>query len=149
MQPRIQNIIHNRKARHDYHLMEHFEAGIALKGSEVKSLRNGQGSLDEAFVSFKSTGAWLHGFHIAPYSHANINQHDPLRVRQLLLHKSELQKLRKGTSQRGMTTVPIRVYFKNSRLKVEITLAKGKQQHDKRHAIKDREAKREIRRYKD
>ena len=73
MQPRIQNIIHNRKARHDYHLMEHFEAGIALKGSEVKSLRNGQGSLDEAFVSFKSTGAWLHGFHIAPYSHANIN----------------------------------------------------------------------------
>ena len=140
----IKPITNNRKAKFEYHLLETFEAGIALLGSEVKSLREGRISLNEAFVVLKSSGAWLHQAHIGEYKWANINNHEPLRERQLLLNGHELLKLRRGTREKGMTIVPIKMYFKGSRVKLEIALAKGKKLHDKRQAIKERETKRAL-----
>lgn len=138
------DLILNRKARYEYHLSDIMEAGIALLGSEVKSLRAGRGNLQEAFVQLKDDGAWLHGCHISPYEQANRNNHEPLRPRRLLLHKAELAKLDKGVGKKGMTIVPIRVYVKGRRIKVEIALGQGKKLHDKRASIKEREAKRAM-----
>ena len=140
----IKLIANNRKAKFEYHLLENFEAGIALLGSEVKSLREGRISLAEAFVVLKPSGAWLHQAHIGEYKWANINNHEPLRERQLLLNGHELQKLRRGTREKGMTIVPLKLYFKGSRIKLEIALAKGKKLHDKRQAIKERDTKRAL-----
>jgi SsrA-binding protein len=142
----IKQIANNRKAKFEYNLFETFEAGLSLLGSEVKSLREGKVSLAEAFIVLKSNGAWLQQAHIAEYKWANINNHDPLRERQLLLNGHELLKLRRATREKGMTIVPLKIYFKASRVKLEIALAKGKKLHDKRQSIKDRDTKRDMER---
>ena len=140
----IKNIIVNRKARHEYFLFETFEAGISLLGSEVKSLRDGRAALGDAFVSIEPTGAWIRQFRISTYPWANRQNHEPMRPRQLLLNKRELRKLKRGTAERGMTIIPIRVYFLGSRVKLEIALAKGKKLHDKRQSIKEKDLRREM-----
>lgn len=137
----------NRKAYHDYHIQETCEAGISLLGTEVKSLREGRANLKESYVIFKEGEAFLLNCHISPYSHGNIQNHDPLRTRKLLLHKKEISKLWGRTSQQGLTVVPLKIYFKDGRAKVEIGLAKGKRQYEKRATIKEKEAKREIERH--
>ncbi len=140
----IRVLIDQRRARFEYHLHEVFEAGIALVGSEVKSLRAGNANLAEAWVSVDETGAWLHGCHIAPYTEANRLNHEPLRKRRLLLHRHEIVKLRRGIAQGGLTAIPVKLYLKGSRIKLEIALAKGKKLHDKRESVKERDARREI-----
>lgn len=137
-------LVDNRRARHDYELGDRYEAGIALVGSEVKSLRAGKGNLQEAFVMLRSDGAWLVGCHISPYEQANLFNHDPTRKRQLLLHHHELAKLRKATGEKGMTLVPTRIYLKGSRVKLEVAVGRGRKHHDKREAIKERDARLEI-----
>ena len=143
-EPPVKDIVVNRKARHDFFIEDVFEAGIALVGSEVKSLRAGQANLQEAWVRLAPDGAWLVGCHVAPYEQANRNNHEPLRERKLLLNKAELNKLARQTKQRGLTIVPLRIYLKGSYVKVEIALAKGKKLHDKRETAKAREAKRDM-----
>ena len=146
VEPPIKNLIENRKARHEYTILDTFEAGISLLGTEVKSLRAGTGNLKEAFILLKNDGAWLMQCHIPAYTQGNRQNHEPIRPRQLLLHHHELSKLRKGTNQKGMTVVPLRMYLKGHRLKLEIALAKGKKDHDKRQTLKERDAVREMRR---
>ena len=137
--------ISNRKARHDYHILETYEAGIALKGPEVKSLRSGKANLQDSFARIENGEVFVYGIHIQPYSHRGYADHEPLRPRKLLLHASEIRKLIGKTVERGMTLVPIRLYFKNGKVKVALGLARGKQMHDKREAIKKRETDRETR----
>jgi SsrA-binding protein len=139
-----QDLVVNRRARHEFFLLDKFEAGIALLGSEVKSLRAGHGNLQESWVTIKDGSAWLHGFHISPYTEANRNNHEPLRVRRLLLNRSEIDKIQKAVHQKGMTAVPVRIYVKGRYIKVEIALAKGKKLHDKRDTLKQRDAEREM-----
>ena len=147
MSEHLANIVVNRKARHSYEIFDTFEAGLSLLGSEVKSLRGGRANLQEAYVRLDRDGnAELLGCHISPYEAANRNNHEPLRPRRLLLHNHELSKIRKATRERGMTIVPLRMYFKGSRVKLEIGLAKGKKSHDKRHDLKARDAKRDAQR---
>ena len=136
----------NRKARFEYFLLEHYEAGLALQGSEIKSIRAGQVSLAEAYVRVEGHQAWLMEAHIAPYAQANRYNHDPKRPRRLLLHRKELRELWDAVRQKGVTIVPTRVYLKEGRAKLEIAIAKGKKLHDKRQAIAQREAEREIER---
>ena len=133
----------NRKAKFEYFLIETFEAGISLQGSEIKSIRAGQISLTEAYVQTDGQEAWLMGAHIAPYEQANRFNHDPLRSRRLLLHKKEITRLWDSVRQKGMTVVPTRVYLKNGRAKVEIALARGKKSYDKREAIAKRDRERD------
>lgn len=134
----------NRKAYHDYHIEETFEAGIELKGTEVKSIREGKINLKDSYVLIKNDELWLLNCHISPYSHGNIMNHDPLRTRKLLMHKREIQRLKGKIKQKGYTLVALKVYFKNRFAKLEIALAKGKRQYEKRDTIKDREASKEI-----
>jgi SsrA-binding protein len=145
----IKVVASNRKAGFEYFILEHFEAGLALQGSEIKSIRAGQVSIAEAFVETDGKEAWLVEAHIAPYIQANRFNHDPKRRRRLLLHKKELRKLWNEVRQKGVTIVPLKVYLKDGRAKLEIALAKGKKLHDKRDAIaqrdQDREAAREMR----
>ncbi len=137
----------NRKAYHDYFIEEKFEAGIVLTGTEVKSLREGRVNLQESYASVREGEVFLHHCHISPYSHGNIMNHDPLRVRKLLLHKKEINKLLGKTQQKGLTLVPLRIYFsKRGQAKVELGLAKGKKLYDRRESIKTREAGREVER---
>jgi SsrA-binding protein len=137
----------NRKAYHDYFVEEKFEAGIMLQGTEVKSLRDGRVNLQDSYASVKGGEAFLHHCHISPYSHGNIMNHEPLRTRKLLLHRKEINKLLSKTQQQGLTLIPLRIYFsKRGLAKVEIGLAKGKKQHDRRASIKSREASREVER---
>lgn len=138
----------NRKAFHDYHIEEKLEAGIVLKGTEVKSLRAGLVNLKESYAGVDQRGeVILHHCHISPYSHGNIMNHDPLRPRKLLLHRKEINRLLGQTQQKGLTLVPLRIYFSpRGQAKVELALAKGKKQHDRREAIKEREAGREVER---
>jgi len=140
----IQVIATNRKAQHDYHLEETFEAGIALTGTEIKSVRAGRVNLGDGYVQIKGGEAWLVNCHISPYDPASRENVDPLRPRRLLLHKRELARLQNRVAERGWTIVPLRMYLKNQRAKVEIALARGKRQYDKREAIARREAEREI-----
>jgi SsrA-binding protein len=142
----VKTIATNRKAKFEYFLLEHFEAGLALQGSEIKSVRAGQMSLAEAYVQVDGTNAFLMEAHIAPYDPASRYNHDPRRPRRLLLHKREIRQLWNAVRQKGMTIVPTRVYLKNGRAKLEIALARGKKLHDKREAIAQRDAEREIRR---
>jgi SsrA-binding protein len=137
----------NRKAYHDYHIHETFEAGISLVGTEVKSLREGRANLKDSYAIIKEGEAFLLNCHISPYSHGNIQNHDPVRTRKLLLHKKEISKLWGKTSQQGFTLIPLKIYFKTGKAKVEIGLAKGKRQYEKRASIKEKEAKREIERH--
>lgn len=136
----------NRKARHEYFLLDTFEAGLELKGSEIKSIRLGQISLAEAYVKLDGTQAWLVDAHIAPYEQANIFNHEPRRPRRLLLHKSEIHKLWDLVRQKGVTVIPLRVYLSKGRAKVEIAVAKGKKLYDKRADIARRDVEREIQR---
>ena len=134
----------NRAARHDYAIDERFEAGIALLGAEVKSIRAGGANLREGYVQVRGGEAFLVNTHIAPYDPAGHAEHDPLRSRKLLLHKKEIARLEAGTHERGWTVIPLRMYLKNGRLKIEIALARGKRQFDKRQAIAKRDAERQI-----
>ena len=136
----------NRKANFEYFLLEHFEAGISLQGSEIKSIRAGQMSLQEAYVRIdeRAQEAWLENAHIAPYEQANRFNHDPLRPRRLLLHKKEIRELWQSVKQKGMTVIPVRVYLKDGRAKLDLATAKGKKLYDKRHDIAKRDADREI-----
>ncbi len=137
----------NRRARHEYFILETLEAGIALQGSEIKSVRAGQISLAEAYVRIDGQQAWLEDAHIAPYEQASINNHEPRRPRKLLLHSSEIRKLWNTVRQKGVTVIPLSVYLKNGRAKVEIAVAKGKKLYDKRAEIAERDTKREIERH--
>ncbi len=138
----------NKKARFEYFILETFEAGLVLKGTEIKSIRNGQISLQEAYVRTDGKEIWLVGAHVAPYEHASAFQHDPKRDRKLLMHKKEIRKLFDEIRIKGMTIVPIRVYLKSGKAKLEIGLAKGKKQYDKRESIKERDIERETSRIK-
>ena len=139
-------IANNKKAYHDYFIEETFEAGIALAGTEVKSLRLGQCSIKEAFVSVKDGEIFIYHMHINPYEKGNIFNKDPLRTRKLLLHKSEIRKLAGAVSVKGYTIMPLSVYFNNGRVKVEIGLARGKKLYDKRDTIAKKDQKRELER---
>jgi len=134
----------NRKARHDYFLLETLEAGLVLQGSEIKSIRAGQISLKEAYVRVDGDQAWLVNAHVAPYNPASRENHDPLRDKKLLLHKREIKKLWDEVRQKGTTIIPVRVYLSQGRAKVEIAVAKGKKKYDKRQDLKKRDAQREI-----
>ena len=137
----------NRKAFHDYFIEDKFEAGIVLQGTEVKSLREGRVNLQDSYASVRDGEVFLHNCHVSPYSHGNIMNHDPTRVRKLLLHKTEINKLHGRTQQKGLTLIPLRVYFsKRGHAKVELGLAKGKKLYDRRESIKAREAGREVQR---
>jgi len=136
----------NRKASHEYFLLERYEAGLALHGSEIKSIRAGQMSLAEAYVRVDGKEAWLEDAHIAPYEQASIFNHEPRRPRKLLLHKKEIRKLWNEVRQKGVTIIPTRVYLKDGRAKVEIAIAKGKKLYDKREAIAKRDAERDVER---
>jgi SsrA-binding protein len=136
----------NRKARHEYSILETFEAGIALKGAEVKSLRQGRASLQESYAALKNGEVWLLDMHISPYEQAADDSYEPTRKRKLLLHKKEIRRLVGKLAEKGLTLIPLRVYFKNGIAKVELALAKGKRAYDKREAIKRREALRELER---
>lgn len=138
-------IADNRKAWHDYHVLETFEAGIALLGTEVKGIREGKASLRDSFARVERGEVWLYNVHINPYSHRGYVDHDPKRRRKLLLHRQEIRKLIGKTTERGLTLVPLRMYFKKGRVKVAISLVKGKQAHDKRETIRRRELDRETR----
>ncbi|MEN4100601.1 MAG: SsrA-binding protein SmpB [Anaerolineaceae bacterium] len=140
----IKVVTSNRKAGFEYFLLEHFEAGIALQGSEIKSIRAGQMSLAEAYIHVDGREAWLIGAHIAPYDPASRYNHDPVRSRRLLLHKHEIKELWKAVRQKGVTIVPVKVYLKDGRAKVDIAIAKGKKLYDKRQEIAKRDLAREI-----
>lgn len=136
----------NRKAFHNYSIEKKLEAGISLLGSEVKSLRESNAHLNDAYVEFEKSKPYLYHSHIAPYTCATHEQHDPFRIRPLLLNKREIDKLEKEVKLRGYAVIPLKLYFKGSKVKVEIALAKGKKQYDKREDLKKRESQREIQR---
>ncbi len=136
--------IENRKARHDYHIEEVFEAGIELQGTEVKSLRAGKANLKDSFATIRNGEVFVHNMHISPYEQGNRFNHEPTRVRRLLLHKHEINKLIGATQQKGLTLVPLKIYFKNGRAKIALALAKGKKLYDKRDDMAARDAKREM-----
>lgn len=143
---KIKIVSTNRKARHDYFLLDFFEAGISLKGSEIKSIRAGQVSLKESYVKTDGYEVWLVNAHIAPYDPASSQNHLPTRDRKLLLHKKEIDKIWDEVRKKSLTIIPIKMYLKNGKAKVEIALAKGKQRHDKRQSLAKKDAEREIRR---
>ena len=138
-------VAQNRKARHDYTVLDTFECGIALKGSEVKSLRAGQVQLRDSYARVDNGEKWLHGVHVAPYSYSSgFGAVDPDRARKLLMHRREIDELAGRTQQESLTLVPLSIYFKDGRAKVEIALARGRKTYDKRHAIAERDARREA-----
>ena len=139
------SIAENRKAFHDFHLMETFEAGLVLLGTEVKAIREGRVNLRDSFARVEDGEVFLYNVHISPYSHRGYADHEPLRRRKLLLHRDEIRKLIGKTVEKGMTLVPVRLYFKDGRVKVAVSLAKGKKDYDKRETIKRRETERETR----
>ena len=141
---RKQSVARNPKATHDYHILETWETGIVLTGTEVKSLRNGKASIREAYARVKNGEVFLEGMNITPYEQGNRYNHDPVRTRKLLLHRREIEKLIGAVEQRGLTLVPLELYFKNGRAKVAIALGKGKKQHDKRETIKRKIQEREV-----
>lgn len=137
-------VANNKKAYHDYFIEEKYEAGLVLHGTEVKSLRMGKCSIKEAFIRIENGEVFIYGMHISPYEKGNIFNKDPLRVRKLLLHKSQIQKLIGNSAEKGYTIVPLQVYFSNGRAKIEIGLAKGKKLYDKRQDIAKKDQKREA-----
>ena len=134
----------NRRAHHEFLIEETFEAGIVLLGSEIKALREGKANLKDSYGRIEGDEVWLWNAHISPYGPASQFGHEPTRSRKLLLHRSEIARLNGKVKERGLTLVPLRLYFKNGRAKVELALARGKKQHDKRESIKEREVQREI-----
>ena len=143
-QSEIKVLSDNRSAGHNYHLLERYEAGIALTGTEVKAAKTGKIQLKESYAEVSEDEAWLMNAHISEYSHGNIMNHAPVRKRKLLLHRPEIDKLRAETREKGLTLVPTRLYLKGGRIKVEIAVAKGKKLHDKREAIKAKEMQAEA-----
>ena len=139
------NIAENRKAFHDYHILDTWEAGMVLLGTEVKSIREGRVNLRDSFARIERGEVWLYNVNISAYSHRGYADHEPLRQRKLLMHRDEIRKLIGTTTEKGMTIVPTRMYYKNGRVKVEVGLAKGKKDYDKRETIKRREVDRETR----
>jgi len=137
-------IASNKKALHEYFVVQKLEAGVVLTGTEVKALRDGKANLKDAYVIFKNGEAYLFGLHISPYSHGNIQNHEPDRTRKLLLHRRELDKLHGQTAEKGLTVVPLRLYFKGARVKAEIAVVRGKRQYDKRDTERTRELDREA-----
>ena len=142
----VQIVTTNRKARHDYHVMDTWEAGIVLKGTEVKSLRAGMANLKDSYARVEGGEVILYQFHISPYEKGSIYNHPPLRPRKLLLHKKEIRKLQGRVEEKGLTLVPLKVYFKDGKAKVELALARGKKFYDKRTDIAKRDADREMER---
>ncbi|MDE6592460.1 MAG: SsrA-binding protein SmpB [Oscillospiraceae bacterium] len=142
----FKTIAENRKARHDYFILESYEAGIELVGTEVKAIRGGGVNLKDAWCSIDNGELWVKGMHISPYDHGNIFNRDPMRVRRLLLHKKEISKLYGTLKQEGLTLIPISLYFKGSRVKVQVGLCKGKKLHDKRDDMAAKAANRDIER---
>ena len=136
-------IASNKKALHEYFILQKFEAGLMLTGTEVKSLRDGKAQLKDAYVIFKDDEAFLFGAHISPYSHGNLQNHEPERTRKLLLHRREIDKLKVQTTEKGLSVVPLRLYFRGSKVKAEIAVVRGKKQYDKRDTERKREADRE------
>jgi len=137
-------IASNKKALHEYFILQKFEAGLMLTGTEVKSLRDGKANLKDAYVIFKDDEAFLFGAHISPYSHGNLQNHEPERTRKLLLHRREIDKLKVQTTEKGLSVVPLRLYFRGSKVKAEIAVVRGKKQYDKRDTERKREADRET-----
>jgi SsrA-binding protein len=142
--PMMRELASNRRARHDYHILETLEAGLRLSGTEVKAARNGKVQLKDSFIEVRNGEAWLVGAHISPYSHGNRENHPPERDRKLLLRKRQIDRLFGRTQLKGQTVIPLSVYLKGNWVKVEIALAQGKKQYDKREAIKERELDREA-----
>jgi len=138
------DILTNKKALRDYHILETFEAGIALHGTEVKALRAGKGQIADAFARVEKDEVWLHNAHIDEYTHGNLNNHKPKAPRKLLLHKSEIRRLAGFSAVKGNALVPLRFYWKNSKVKVALGVGKGKAEYDKREDLKNREADREL-----
>ena len=139
------NIAENRKALHDYHVLDTFEAGVVLLGTEVKSIRDGRVNLRDSYARVEGEELFVFNVHISPYTHRGYADHEPLRKRKLLLHRAELRKLIGRTVEKGLTLVPLRMYLKNGRVKMAVSLARGKQAHDKRETIRRRELDRETR----
>jgi SsrA-binding protein len=144
MEKSIKVVASNRRAHHDYDVLERMEAGLALQGSEIKSIRAGQVNLRDGYVRVEAGQAWLHNTHIAVYDPASRMNHDPLRNRRLLLHRREIAELAVAQQQKGLTVIPLRLYLRNGRAKVEIALARGRKSYDKRQAIARRDAEREM-----
>jgi SsrA-binding protein len=142
----VKVVASNRKAFHDYEILDRLEAGISLKGSEIKSIRAGQVNLREGYVDIAGMQAWLLNVNVSPYDAANRMNHDPVRKKRLLLHRREIQRLREAQQQKGLTIIPLRIYLKKGLAKVEIGLARGLRKYDKRQAIKKKDAEREMRR---
>ncbi len=140
----IKIIAKNRKAYHDYHILDTYEAGIALKGSEIKSIRAAQVSLKDGYATIVDNEIWLMNVHIAPYNQANRENHEPRRTRKLLLHRREINRLLGKLQEKGLTLIPLKMYLSNNRAKVELGLARGKKQYDKRAALKEKESRRQI-----
>ncbi|MBM4169881.1 MAG: SsrA-binding protein SmpB [Ignavibacteria bacterium] len=143
-EPKSRIVVSNRKARHDYFILEVFEAGLVLVGTEVKSLRSGNANLQDSYASVRRGELWLEGMHISPYEHGSIYNHEPRRPRKLLLHRKQIRKLVSQLSEQGLTLIPLSIYFKGPRAKVELALARGKKSFDKRSAIAKRDAERAI-----
>ncbi|MBW1759226.1 MAG: SsrA-binding protein SmpB [Deltaproteobacteria bacterium] len=143
-QKRKKIVAENRKARHDYYIEDQFEAGMVLVGTEVKSLRDGRANLKDSYAKIKNGEVFVYQMHIGPYPFAYHENHDPLRPRKLLLHKYEIKKLYSKVNEKGLSLIPLSVYFKNGKVKMIIGLAKGKRLYDKRETIKNRDAKREL-----
>jgi SsrA-binding protein len=137
-------IASNRRAHHDFEVLETFEAGLVLRGTEVKALRDGRADLKESYARIEREEGWLFGCHISPYAQGNRANHDPVRPRKLLLHKAEIRRLLGKVKERGLTMVPLRLYFKGGRVKIELGLARGRKSLDKRHVIREREERREM-----
>ncbi len=144
--PGVKIIALNRRARHDYDIQESFEAGLALVGSEVKSLRAGRADLKDAYGLIDRGEAWLIGLHISPYQFARLGGHEPERTRKLLMHRGEIERVRGKLDQKGLALIPLRLYFKEGKAKVEMALAKGQAKYDKRETLKRRQAEREMQR---
>ena len=144
----IKIIAENRKARHDYFIEDEFEAGMVLKGTEVKSLRQGRANLKDSYARVKNGEVWVHQMHISPYPFAYYDNHDPLRIRKVLLHAYEIKKLYGKLNERGYALIPLRLYFREGKVKILLGLAKGKRQYDKRESMRQRDQKRDMDRIK-
>ncbi len=137
-------VISNRRARHEYSILDVYVAGMVLVGSEVKSIRNGRANLQDAYARVSDGEVWLFGMHVLPYEFAHTDRPDPLRARKLLLHAKEIVELERATQEKGVTLVPLKVFFENGRVKLELAVARGKAHYDKRQSIAERDAKREA-----
>lgn len=145
----VRHILTNRKARHEYLVLETLEVGIALVGTEVKSARDGKITVQDAYASVENGELFLYNLHISPFDKGNVHNHDPLRVRKLLAKKKEIVKLEQKVNEKGLTLIPLQIYFLGRHLKIELGVCKGKKTYDKRHALKERDMKREMERNRD